>query len=347
MIINNHLISQNQTVFECLNQLNSLRTDLNLFIVDDERRLLGSVTDGDIRRGIIRGVSLNGNVKEVMNADCKYLVAGKIDLQAIIGYRKKEIKILPVVDGRKRIVDLLNFNKVKTLLPLDAVIMAGGKGSRLLPLTQTVPKPLLYVGPKPILAYNLERMQNYGIRNITITVNYLSDQVERFVSDLTFSGDNITCLKEANEMGTVGAVSLIDKWSNDNILLTNSDLLTNIDYEDFFLDFINSGADMMVAAIPYPLKVPYAILETEGNSIKAFKEKPEYTFYANTGMYIFKKEMLRYIPVNSFFNATDLMDKLLQHDHKLAYYPMINYWLDIGNHDDYKKAQEDIKHINF
>jgi NDP-sugar pyrophosphorylase family protein len=280
-----------------------------------------------------------------MHSSCKYLNEHEIDLDKVVEYRKKDLKILPIINQQRKVVDLLNFNKVHTLLPIDAVIMAGGKGTRLLPLTQEKPKPMLEVGNKPILAYNLERLQKFGIRNITITVNYLKEQIEEYVDKLPKSGNRITCITENQPLGTIGALSLIENWQNDYILLTNSDLLTNIDYEDFFLEFIKSGADMMVASLPYHIKVPYAILETDRNKIKAFKEKPEYTYYANTGIYLFKKELLSFIPKNSFFNATDLMEGVIENNKMLCYYPMLNYWLDIGKHDDFKKAQEDIKHL--
>ncbi len=343
--IRKFLIEENQSIFEALDRLNQLLTDLNLFVVDQEDKLLGSITDGDIRRGLLKGIKLEEPVSKVMNFPCKYLIENEIDLEKIVTYREKDLKILPIINQQGKIADILNFNKVRTLLPIDTVIMAGGKGTRLLPLTQKKPKPMLEVGNKPIIAYNLERLQKYGIRNITITVNYLKEQIEAYVDKLPKSENRVTCIAENQPLGTIGALSLIEDWQNEYILLTNSDLLTNIDYEDFFLEFIKSEADMMVAALPYRIKVPYAILETKGNTIDAFKEKPEYTYYANTGIYLLKKELLSLIPKNSFYNATDLMERVIEENKKLCYYPMLNYWLDIGKHNDFKKAQEDIKHL--
>jgi len=346
MIIDQYLISEEATLFECLQQLNQLKRNLNLFVVNEEKRLLGSITDGDIRRGILRGVGLQDGVQSVMNASCKYLVKDNLDLLLIKEQRKRAIKVLPIVDHQLRVIDLLNFDRVNTSLPVDAVIMAGGKGSRLLPLTQKTPKPLLPIGDKPIIAYNLERIMRYGITNIFITVNYLKEQLYDFVqSDSAFS--TIRCVEEREPLGTIGALSLIQDWKNEYILLTNSDLLTNIDYEDFFFDFVQSGCDMMVAAISYPIQVPYAILETEGKKITSFKEKPDYMYQANTGIYLIKRRLLEYIPPNSFFNATDFMDILLEKGHTISYYQLVGYWLDIGKHEDFKKAQEDIKHLKF
>ena len=342
-----HLIATTATLQEAFSRLDALVTDLDLFVVDQDQRLVGSITDGDLRRGIVGGAQLSDSVENVMHAPCSYLREGELDLSFIQQQRQRGIKALPIIDRRHRVVDILNFRRTKTRLPLDAVIMAGGKGSRLLPLTQDTPKPLLPVGGKPIIEYNLLRLQQYGVRLATITVNYLKEQLQNYARNLSLDGMSVQCVEETMPLGTAGALSLISEWHHDYVLLTNSDLLTTIDYEDFFLRFVDSGADMMVAAIPYPVKVPYAILEVEQDRIRAFREKPEYTYYANTGIYLMKKEVLSLIPSNSFYNTTDLMDRLLQEGRPLAYYPMVAYWLDVGKPDDYKKAQEDILHLSF
>jgi NDP-sugar pyrophosphorylase family protein len=280
-----------------------------------------------------------------MNKSCKFLYGNELDFKSIVEYRNLGLKIIPILNEQNVIIDLLNFSKELTKLPIDAVIMAGGKGTRLLPLTQNTPKPLLKVGDKPILQHNIDRLTKFGIRNIHVTVNYLKEQIQEYISTLNHSEGSIECVVENKPLGTVGGLNLINDWNNDFILLINSDVLTNIDYEDFFLEFIKSDADMMVAAMPYPIKVPYAILETEGDEIMAFKEKPEYIHLANTGIYLFKREVLSFLPGEGFSNATDLMGTIIGNKKKLSFYPMVNYWLDIGKHDDFKKAQEDIKHI--
>ncbi len=345
--ITRHLISTNTSLREAVARLDALATDLNLFVVDEQRKLIGSITDGDIRRGIVQGLQLYDSIEKVMHVPCSYLEQEDIDLTFIKRERSRGIRTLPIVDAERHVTDILLFRRQKTLLPLDAVIMAGGKGSRLLPLTQHIPKPLLPVGDKPIIEYNLRRLQEYGVRHITLTVNYLKEQLQDYASRISSEKQPVRCVEETSPLGTVGALSLITDWHHDYILLTNSDLLTNIDYEDFFLSFVASGADMMVAAVPYPVKIPYAILEVTDDEVTAFREKPEYTHYANTGIYLLKRDLLSLIPTNSFYNATDLMDRLLQDGRKLAYYPMVAYWLDVGKPDDYKKAQEDILHLDF
>jgi NDP-sugar pyrophosphorylase family protein len=238
---------------------------------------------------------------------------------------------------------------MKSLLPVDAVIMAGGVGTRLKPLTNNTPKPLLKIGNKEIISYNFDRLYQYGIFNQYITVNYLGNQIKDFCVNYN---DEIKfkIIKEDKFLGTAGSLSLIDDFENDTILLMNSDLLTNIDYEDFYRSFKEKKADIMVASIPYDVSLPYAIFETNNinnKHIKSFKEKPTYTHYANAGIYLMKKSILRYIPKHEFFNATDLMNAVINNNDKLIHFPITGYWLDIGKHEDYDKAQRDISHIDF
>ena len=345
--LSKHLISTDASLLEAFARLDALATDLDLFAVNASQQLVGSITDGDLRRGIVGGARLDDTVQKIMHSPCSYLQQNNLDLRFIKQQRHRGIKALPIVNEDHKVVDILNFRKRKTLLPLDVVIMAGGKGTRLLPLTLDTPKPLLPVADKPIIDYNRQRIQQFAAGTITISVNYLKEQLQVYAQQVSTEEAPVRCVEEPEPLGTIGALSLVSEWQHNYILLTNSDLLTTIDYEDFFLNFIDSKADMMVAAIPYPVKIPYAILEVEQNHVRAFREKPEYTYYANTGIYLLKNEILSMIPVNQPFDTTDLMDHLLESGKKLAYYPMVAYWLDIGKPDDYKKAQDDIQHLNF
>ncbi|MCH8491377.1 MAG: NTP transferase domain-containing protein, partial [Oceanicaulis sp.] len=235
----------------------------------------------------------------------------------------------------------------KSYLPIDALIMAGGRGERLKPLTDKVPKPLLPVGTKPIIEHNVDRLNTFGIDDIWISVRYLGNQIEDFFKDGNEKALRIKYVWEDAPLGTAGALTLVDGFIHDHVLMMNSDLLTNIDFEDLYLYFEDQQADFAVACIPYLVNVPYAVMETEGKLVKGFKEKPTYTHYSNAGIYLMKKEVIKMIPPNIPFNATDLMDLLIKEGKKVVAYPIIGYWLDIGKHEDYQKAQIDIKHINF
>jgi NDP-sugar pyrophosphorylase family protein len=197
------------------------------------------------------------------------------------------------------------------------------------------------------MEHNLDRLALFGIDDFWVTVKYLGEQIEAYFGSGKQKNINIEYIWENEPMGTIGSVAQISNFKHDYVLVTNSDLLTNIDYEQFFLEFIKQGADLAVLTIPYKVAIPYAVLETEDGEVKSFKEKPTYTYYSNGGIYLMKREMLRYIPQNTFFNATDLMEKLISKNKKIVSFPFAGYWLDIGKHEDFEKAQSEINIIKF
>ncbi len=224
--------------------------------------------------------------------------------------------------------------------------MAGGKGERLRPLTNTIPKPMLRLGDKPIIEHCIDNLISFGIETITISVSYLADQIVSYFGNGESKGIEIRYIKEDFPMGTIGCLSMIDKIDQDSILVLNADIFTNIDLEDFYLNFINAKADMAVASIPYSVDIPYAILELNDNLITSFREKPKNTYYANAGIYLIKEKHLDLIPESSLFNATDLMDAIISNKGKLIHSPIAGYWIDIGRQDDYTKAKEIVKHLS-
>ena len=182
---------------------------------------------------------------------------------------------------------------------------------------------------------------------MTLTIKYLGQQLIDYFEDGSERDLTINYIKEEEPLGTIGALSVIENFYNDYILVMNSDLLTNIDYEDMFKDLLDKEGEMIVATSPYEVKIPYGVIEIEGDKIVTLKEKPTYTYYSNAGIYIFKKEHVSLIPKNQYFNATDLMEALYNSGRKVVHYPILGYWLDIGKPDDYEKAQKDINHIKF
>lgn len=342
-----HLISSGSKIKEALIQLNVLAKDAILFVIDENEILIGSLTDGDVRRGLINGYVLEDTVDQIIQSHPRFIKKGERDVQKIIEYREGNYRILPVLDKDFKIVNVINFREMKSYLPVDAVIMAGGRGQRLKPLTDETPKPLLKVGDKAIMEHNIDRLSLFGIDDFWISVNYLGKQIENYFGDGSERNINIKYVWEDSALGTIGAVSKINNFEHDFVLVTNSDILTNLDYEQFFLDFISLDADFSVVTIPYSVNIPYAVLETTNGHIMSFKEKPTYTYYSNGGIYLMKKSVLDFLPNNTFFNATDLMEKLIANNKKVVSYPLIGYWLDIGKHDDFAKAQLDIQQIKF
>jgi dTDP-glucose pyrophosphorylase len=341
-----HVIYSGATLKEALHCLNELAIDAILFVVDDNNKLIGSLTDGDVRRGLLKGRSVEDNVKDYIQPSPKSVRKNAYSLQEIIAFREQNFKILPVLDGAGSVINVINFRFQHSYLPLDALVMAGGRGSRLRPMTDTVPKPLLQVGDKAIIDHNIDRLRSFGIDDFHISVRYLGEQLEEHFRQKDLNGIKMNFVWEQDPLGTLGAASLIQDFHHDYILITNSDILTTMDYEAFFLDFLDKEADMSVATIPYQVDIPYAVMETSNHHVVSFKEKPTYTYYSNGGIYIVKRELLDGIPTNSFYNATDLMEQLISDGGKLVSYPIRQYWLDIGKPEDFKKAQADIKHLN-
>lgn len=343
-----HLVSDKNSIKEVLYLINNIGLRANvLFVIGENGTLRGSVTDGDIRRALLKDVLINGNITEAMNSSCHYLVEGKITSATFQELRRKNISFIPVVDANKRLVKILNLEETERFIPVETVLMAGGRGTRMLPLTRDIPKPLLKVGDKPIIEHNIDRLTKFGINRIHICINYLGEKIQDYFKDGAHKGIEINYLCESEPLGTIGALSLLEDLRHDTVLLMNSDLLTNIDFGNLYDEFVESEADLAVASIPYHVDLPYAVMELENDSILSLQEKPRYTYFANAGIYLMKKELLEYIPKAAFYNSTDLIERAIAEKNKVINFPILGYWLDIGRMSDYTKAQEDIDHIIF
>jgi len=343
----NNIISSVSTIRTALEKLTLLGEALTLFVIDPTSVLIGVVTDGDIRRGLIRGCKLEESVETIMNKNFKSINEEQLTSEVVDDLKKSSAKIIPILDKNQRIVRFVNISEINSVLPVHAIIMAGGKGERLMPLTITTPKPMLKVNGKPIIEHNIDLLTKYGIGNLHISVNYLKDTIKDYFGNGKSKNITIDYLDEEKPLGTFGSIKLTNSYKFADLLIMNSDLLTNINFADFYKTFKDSNADMAIATTSYMVNIPYAVLETENGLVKSFKEKPTYTYYSNAGIYLIKKELVNEIPNNEFYNATDLINKLINTNRVVLTYPILGYWLDIGRHEDYKKANEDFKHINF
>jgi dTDP-glucose pyrophosphorylase len=345
--ISDHIVQIGDSVRDALVKLDKLASDAILFLVDENQLLIGSITDGDLRRGFIKGLGFEDSLLKFIQQNPVFIKESNYTTEQLNEYKIRNLKIIPILDSENRIVDILNFRLKKTLIPAVAILMAGGEGKRLRPLTETTPKPLLLVGDKPIIEHNIDRLINVGIKKIHLSVNYLGEQIEAYFGNGSSKNISIDYVKETKPLGTIGSILLVDAFEQDDIIVMNSDILTTIDFEDFYQTYKKSGASMAVAATTYHVDVPYAVLETDSNQkVKSLKEKPRYTYYSNAGIYILNKSILKMIPEDQFFDITELMEKIVEMGLNLITYPINGYWLDIGKHDDYKRAQEDIKHLN-
>ena len=343
--MNRYIIQQTVSVKDALVALNQISSDTqSLLVVDREQKLVGTLTDGDIRRGLISGAELSDTVNTIMHKDFKFILESEFDVALVRKFRDKKILFIPVLDEVHHIVEVLNLKKMKSALPIDAVLMAGGKGERLRPFTETTPKPLVKVGEKCIIDYNIDNLIDFGVKHLNVTVNYLGEQLEEHFAEPR-NGVQVRTFREPKFLGTIGSIKFVDTFHNDYILVMNSDLFTDIDFEDFFLHFREHDAEMSVAAVPYNVSIPLGILDLDGRNIKGLLEKPKYNYYANAGIYLIKKSALDEIPEGIFFNATDLIEKLIAQRKSVIRYPLNGTWIDIGQHADLAKARDLVKHI--
>lgn len=340
MIMNNHIINEDVTIIDALHRLNELSGKvMTLLVVDDRGRMTGTVTDGDIRRGLLRGASLTDSVSGVVHRSFRAISAGSDAVEAIRGCRKAGIVLLPVLGEDGTIERVLNLSERKSDLPLSAILMAGGRGERLRPLTDTVPKPLLPVDGKPIIDYNIEALAAVGINDITVTTRYLADMIEDHFSK-PVAGVGVKCVRESRPLGTIGSASLIPRRDQGDTLVMNSDLLTTVSYEDMYLHHKDVRADVTIAVLPYVVSVPYAILRTERDRVTGIEEKPTYTYYANAGIYIFSNRLLNTLEPETRIDATDLIERAIADGYNVAYFPINGTWIDVGSPSDFRQAEE-------
>lgn len=345
--IKSHTIMFDAPISEALEKLNLPYHLKTVFVIDQNNQVIGTITDGDIRRGLLNGINFSENCEKFAFKDFKFLQDGNFSIEQLILWRERQIYILPLLNKQHELIEILNFNELKSFLPLTAVIMAGGFGNRLRPLTQNTPKPMLKIGDIPILEINIKRLIQFGIRDIILCVNYLKEQIIDHFGNGEKWNCNITYIEENQPLGTIGALSLIEKIKHQQVLLFNADLLSNIDFEDMYCKFLQHHSQLSIASIPHKITLPYAVLEGQNHQITSISEKPTYTYFANAGFYLFDSELVNRIPKNEFYNATDFVEDLLQNNFTVSSFPIHGYWSDIGSIDDYKKSCEDFPNLNF
>ena len=342
----NHLISKDISLLEALSAICDLAPEpLVLFVLNENNQMVGTLTDGDSRRALIKGASVNDRVEAIMHRDFNYMKVEDLNnVKEIKRQRELKMKLIPVLDAESHIIEIINLEEHKTRLPIDAVLMAGGKGERLRPLTEKTPKPLLKVGDKCIIDRNIDRLIDYGVKHISVTVNYLKEQLEEHF--LEPRGEvQVQTVREPKYLGTIGSIRFVPEFYNDPVLVMNSDLFTNINYENFYLHFKEHDADMSVAAVPYDVDIPLGILNLDGRNITGLTEKPHFGYYANAGIYLIKKSALDLIPEETLFHSTDLVEALIAAGRKVIRFPLNGTWIDIGTPQEFRRANDMVKHM--
>lgn len=311
---------------------------MTLFITDSRQRAVGTLTDGDVRRALLRGEDVDTPVDAVMRRNFRRLSPGDDAFSSLSALREEGIMLVPVLDAEGRITRILDLRELKAALPLDAVLMAGGKGERLRPLTLETPKPLLKVGGKAIIDYNVDELRANGVEHLFVTVNYLK---EKLIEHFDERGDGVRCVAEPCRMGTFGSLSLVaPEVTHDNVLVMNSDLLTTISFENMYRRHLSTEAALTMAVVPYNVSIPFAILDTEGDRVRALREKPVFNYFANAGVYILRSELLARIKEGEYLDAPDFIEALIADGLKVSYYPVDGIWIDIGSPEDFRRATD-------
>lgn len=345
----NIFIKPDSTIHQAIKKLNRNAKGIAL-VTDQQRHLLGTITDGDIRRAILAGNSLDTPVANILAEKAESLYSKPIT--ALVGTEPPEllnlmkmhvIQQLPIVDADGCVVDLILLEDLlpEPQLPLQAVIMAGGFGSRLNPLTNDVPKPMLPIGNRPLMEYTIEQLRRVGIQQINISTHYLPEKIVEHFGDGTKFGVNINYVNEEQPLGTAGALGLLDA-PNEPFLVINGDILTRVNFRAMLNFHHKQDADLTVGVRQYEMEVPYGVLECDGPHVVQLSEKPRHNFLVNAGIYLLESSVHRYIPTGKHFNMTDLIGLLIDKGRTVVSFPILEYWLDVGQHADYMQAQKDI-----
>lgn len=321
-------------------------------VVDQQKRLLGTVTDGDVRRGILRGIAVEEPVTKIMNSSPLVLRVGENRAPIINQAKALKLRHLPLVDDKNVIQDLIFVYGAEPdvnaeITPKDnlVVLMAGGLGLRLRPLTDKTPKPLLKVGEKPIIEIILNNFIKHGFRNFHISVNYKGDMIKDYFKDGSKWGVSIRYLDEKKRLGTAGALGLIQKKPKAPFIVMNADVLTNVDFS-LLLDYhlsLNNSATMCVREFDY--QIPYGVVRLEKNKIVGIEEKPIMRSFVSAGIYVLNPDVFRYIPKNEYYDMPTLFEDLIRENHVTSVFPIREYWRDIGQIDDYRQANMDFEEV--
>ncbi|MBN2640706.1 MAG: nucleotidyltransferase family protein [Victivallales bacterium] len=335
------LLSPNASIREALKIISSGAMKIAV-IADKDNRLIGTISDGDIRRGLLDNMSLDDSIEMIYSRTptfCNIADSQETVLQTAI---EKNLYQIPIVDNERRIVGIEELNKLldcrKRSTPV--VLMAGGRGQRLKPLTDNIPKPLLTVGSRPILETILVNFRNYGFTNFIFSVNYKSEMIENHFGDGSAFNVSIEYVHEQRKMGTAGALGLMRERLNEPFFVMNGDLLTNVNFDHMLYYHQDRSAVATMGVRGYDFQVPYGVVNLNQENILSIKEKPVHKFFVNAGVYVLDPMVLEYIPTRTF-DMTTLFDKLIADQHKAISFYIREYWLDIGYIHEYQKANEE------
>ena len=322
-----------------------------VLVVDSDQRLLGTITDGDVRRAVLAKVDIEEPVETLLTAKegSRFAQAttgpAGADRSTLLGLlQQHNIRHLPLVDDDQRVAGLATLDEYVTDLgpPAQAVIMAGGRGSRLHPLTERVPKPMLPVGDRPLMEFIVQQLRSAGINRISVSVHHKSETIIEHFGDGREFGVEISYVTEERSLGTAGALGLMES-PQETMLVINGDILTQVDIRAMMQFHREHRSYLTVAVQHRNLQFQYGVIECEGTSVRRITEKPSLSFLVNAGIYLLEPPVYRFIPNDERYDMTDLIQRLLDENYTVVAFPVHEYWLDIGEKADYEQAQEHVK----
>ena len=309
-------------------------------VVNDSGQLIGLVTDGDVRRGLLKGLSLDDAVGTVMQSNFKWLPVGASRDRALALMRRDVLHQIPVLDDNGRLHDMHVLDELiaPPVLPNWVVLMAGGQGKRLRPATDTVPKPMLEVGGRPLLESVLELCVSGGFRRMFISVNYLAEQIEGYFGDGSAWGVEITYLKETKPLGTAGALALLPRDITHPIIVLNGDVLSRIDLASMLNFHMSSQARATVAVRIHQTQIPFGVVNIKGIHLTSIVEKPTLHHHVNAGIYVIEPSLVNYLEKGEKIDMPSLLSRLIEDEIRVATFPIHEYWIDVGDHKALKRA---------
>ncbi|MGL4269129.1 MAG: nucleotidyltransferase family protein [Plesiomonas sp.] len=314
-------------------------------VVDHQSRLLGVVTDGDIRRAILKNIGLDEAIAKIMVTNPISVTGKRPPSELLALMQKKSILSLPVLDEQGRVIGLETWDRLcqKTRYDNPVFIMAGGFGTRLKPLTDTCPKPMLKVGDKPILEILLKQVVEAGFSDIYISTHYMPELIRSYFNDGQDWGCRITYVHEETPLGTGGALGLLpDNLPDLPVIMINGDVLTKVDLQQL-LDFhLENDADATMCVREYDYQIPYGVIKGQGHTVTSIVEKPVQRFFVNAGIYVISPNVIRSVPKNQYVDMPSLLEQQMQKKYQVLMFPLHEYWLDIGRMDDFNRAQVDV-----
>lgn len=337
-----YLISPTATMGEALEAINRGAAQIAL-VVDEDVRLLGTVTDGDFRRALLRGMSMDTPVDQFMHREYRSLPASATEEEALSLMRREVIHQIPALDDAGRVVRLFLLEELIKLkeLPNPVVIMAGGKGERLKHLTSDCPKPMLPVGGKPVLEIILEQCIEAGFRNFYFSVNYLKEQIKDYFEDGSSWLVRIQYVEEDKPLGTAGPLSLLPLKPEHPVLVLNGDVLTRVDYARLLRFHVEHEVSATLCVREHTTQIPYGVVRMNDLTVNSMDEKPVLSHYVNAGIYLLEPALLDLVPSDQFFEMPQLMEKAIERRHRVSAFPIHEYWLDIGLPETLGRAHEE------